>query len=133
MNAHTVGRHVELQPRANSFQTPRPSLALSLSTNLVTDLFLSLEALRRSYRAREAENRHRIRKWLLGYVKQFQRRSVQPSFWRMNLPKREKVTRASAINSVTKITSRYTTRRMYGSPRLGTSAQLASNLPRSKS
>src|SRR5262249_52118712 len=95
--------------------------------------FPSPTALRRSHRTREAQNRHRIRKWLLGYVKHFQRRFRQPSFWRTNLPKREKVTRASAINSVTKITSRYTIRRMYGSPRLGTSAQLASNLPRLKS
>jgi len=33
MNAHTVGRHVKLPPRANSSQTSRPSPALSLPTN----------------------------------------------------------------------------------------------------
>jgi len=33
MNAHTVGRHVKLQPRANSSQTSRRSLVLSLPTN----------------------------------------------------------------------------------------------------
>jgi hypothetical protein len=55
------------------------------------------------------------------------------SRWLRNLPKCEKVIRAIAINSVTKITSRYTSTRMYGSSGLGTSAQLAWKLPLSKS
>jgi hypothetical protein len=59
--------------------------------------------------------------------------NVQRGLGLRNLPKLEKVTRASAINSVTKITSRYRFTGMNGCSYLGTSAKLVWNLPLSKS